>query len=219
MSEQRPFTVEQVVAAPREEVWRALTELDQVAEWFGWDHPGFQGEIQFIFADYAKTSAPERIEWDNGQDITLEADGDRTVVRVTMAGPADDSSWEDFYDGLREGWRSFFEQLRFWVERRPTGRRRTLFLTGELVPAAAVATAEESGVREVWHRSHFQHQFVDDEGHLIVVNAQVPLTSQDEAQVGITITTYGLTDADFASLRARWETRWSTAARNHEVTV
>ena len=37
MTDQRPFRVEVVVEAPREEVWRALTAPERVARWFGWD--------------------------------------------------------------------------------------------------------------------------------------------------------------------------------------
>ncbi|SDG06777.1 Uncharacterized conserved protein YndB, AHSA1/START domain [Sinosporangium album] len=219
MTEQRAFRVEQAIEAPAEEVWNALTRLDQVSEWFGWDHPGIGDEIRFIFADHAEHAPPDSITWDNGQAITLVPDDRRTVVRVTMAGPAGDADWEGFYDGLREGWRTFFAQLRFWLERKPAGRRRTLFLTGTATASAALAAASAGGVREVWHESVYQRVVVDGGGHLIALEAQRPLSDDAAGPIGVTVAAYGLPDAAFAELRERWESRWSAAARDAEVTL
>ena len=56
MTEQKPFRVEVVVDAPREAVWRALTEPERLARWFGWDYDGLEGEIKYIFVDHARLS-------------------------------------------------------------------------------------------------------------------------------------------------------------------
>ena len=59
-----------------------------------------------------------------GGVIALEDRGETTVVRVTRAAPA--GGWEGVYDEVNEGWLTFFQQLRFYLERHPGQDRRTL---------------------------------------------------------------------------------------------
>ena len=42
MSMDKPFRVEVIVDAPRDAVWRALTEPEQIRHWFGWDYDGLE---------------------------------------------------------------------------------------------------------------------------------------------------------------------------------
>src|SRR5687767_10536076 len=130
----KPFRVETTIDAPREAVWRALTTPGVIREWFGWDYEGLEGEIRFIFVDHAEPQPPDRIVLAMGQELQLEADGPRTVVRAVLPGSLEEAGWEDIFDGIEEGWRTFFEQLRFMVARHGT-RRRTVFLTGTARPA------------------------------------------------------------------------------------
>ena len=141
MTDQRPFRVEVVVDAPREEVWRALTEPERVARWFGWDYDGLASEIQYIFVDHARHEPPGLIELDDGQDnqtIELIEEGPRTRVICFRPGPLDGADWDELYEDVREGWITFFAQLRHSVERHPEEDRRTIRLTGEAVPAEVV---------------------------------------------------------------------------------
>jgi uncharacterized protein YndB with AHSA1/START domain len=188
---QKPFTVETTIDAPLETVWRAFTDLAVVREWFGWDYDGIEGEIRYIFVDHARLEPPDRIVIENGQDLRLIPDGHRTVVRITMAGDLDGTTWDDVYDGMEEGWRAFFEQLRFLLERRPTGTRRTVYLTGKGEPPTVDG--------EPWHASRWQRITVDPDGHLVAVGWN------DAGETGVTVSTYGLDDAAFAAVRERWE--------------
>jgi uncharacterized protein YndB with AHSA1/START domain len=190
---QKPYVVETTIHAPLETVWRALTDLDLIREWFGWDHDDLDGEIRFIFVDHAQLAPPDRIVFANDQELRLEPRGDRTVVRITMAGGLGGADWDDVYDGMEEGWRSFFEQLRFLLERRPAGRRRTVYRTGKGEPPAVEG--------EPWHSSRWQRITVDEHGHLVAVGWN------DAGEVGVTVSTYGLDDAAFAAVRDRWTAR------------
>jgi uncharacterized protein YndB with AHSA1/START domain len=197
----KPFVVETTIDAPQETVFRALTDPAVIREWFGWDYDGLEGEIRFIFVDKATPEPPDRLVFSPKHAITLIPDGPRTTVRVTMAGDLSDASWADVYDGVEEGWRSFFAQLRFLLERTPDGTRRTVYLTGTGRPSDVVAAL---GAGEPWLADRWQRIVVDDAGHLVAIGWN------DKDEMGITVSTYGLDDAAFAALRDRWTERWAT---------
>ena len=58
MSMDKPFRVEVTVDAPRDEVWRALTEPEQIKHWFGWQYDGLDDEITWIFSSTPSASRP-----------------------------------------------------------------------------------------------------------------------------------------------------------------
>ena len=72
MSMDKPFRVEVTVDAPRDEVWRALTEPEQIRHWFGWEYDGLDDEIEFIFVEHAKLHPPDRIEMSDDGVIELD---------------------------------------------------------------------------------------------------------------------------------------------------
>ena len=46
MSMDKPFRVEVTVDAPRDVVWRELTESERIRHWFGWEYDGLDDEIK-----------------------------------------------------------------------------------------------------------------------------------------------------------------------------
>lgn len=210
--------VEVTVRAPRDTVWRALTEPDQVRQWFGWDYDGLDAEIQEIFVDGAEPHSPGRIEFGNGDTIELVEAGPHTVVRVTKPGPLDGTDWSEVYDGMEEGWRTFFEQLRYRLERQPAGRRRTVFLTGNADPPAILAALRPLATQS-WHESRYQRMLLDDAGQLVGFAAPRPLDSTEPGPVSVLVTTYDLTDAAFAAVRDGWAAWWRSLAQDAEVTT
>jgi hypothetical protein len=210
MSEQqKPFKVETVVEAPAEVVWRSFTSPELIHQWFGWDYDGLEGEIRAIFVDDAKTDPQDhRIVFSDGQTISLLPEGKRTVVRVVMPGDLEDAKWDDIYDGIEEGWRTFFEQLRFYFERhQDSGLRKTLYLTGTGKSSAVLTLLDDA--KEPWHESRYQRIVVGTDGLLRGIAAQQPIAEDTEGPVSLTITTYGLDDAAFAELEKQWNARWS----------
>jgi hypothetical protein len=227
MTEQRPFRVEVVVDAPREAVWRALTEPREIRRWFGWDYDdegGLDGEIEFIFVTHATPQAPERIDLDDGvegQTIELEADGPRTIVRVIRPGSLTDAGWEDLYEDHEQGWRVFFAQLRHALERHPGEERRTVYLTGSADPAAVLAALDGEVTGEPWDEGRFQRSVALDGGRdeaLVSVRSRTPLHSGERGEVAVTVTTYGLGDADFEAVHRRWAAWWRELAADSKVT-
>lgn len=195
------------VAAPREAVWRALSEPGEIRRWFGWDADGLAEEIRQIFVDGAAPHPPDRIALGAGHAIELADDGGRTAVRAVVPGAAG----ADAYDDIREGWRSFLQQLRHHLERHPGEERRTLFLDGTASPPAALhALQERLGGRE-WHSARFGHGIATDDlgGALAVLQARGALDCQGPVRVTVTLTTHGLDDAAFAAVREEWEAWWA----------
>jgi hypothetical protein len=142
MPEAKPFRVEVVIRTPHVEVWRALTEPDQVRRWFGWDYAGLDDEIALMFVANAKHEPPSRILMFEGEDqsaIEVEADGAHTIVRAVSPASLEDVELDDAYDQIEEGWRAFLLQLGDYLERHPGKRRRTIRLTSEAKPIAVLA--------------------------------------------------------------------------------
>ena len=118
-----PVIVEIEIAAPIDAVWRALRDRAEIKRWFGWEYDGFDEEVDFIFFKASKADDTDHVlDGGPGGRIALEERGDRTVVRVTRAAPA--GGWDGVYDEVNEGWLTFIQQLRFYLERNP-GRERT----------------------------------------------------------------------------------------------
>ena len=214
MTDQRPFRVEVVVEAPRDLVWRALTETDRIARWFGWDYDGLVGEIEYIFIEHARQEPPEQLVLDDGEDnqtIELVDEGPRTRVICVRPGSLDGADWDELYEDVREGWITFFNQLRHSVERHPDEDRRTIHLTGDAVPAELVEAFGRELSGPVWHENRFQHAIAaGGEGDLLAgIRTKLPLDSSEPAGAALTLTSYGLDDESYAALRERWESWWT----------
>ena len=83
------------------------------------------------------------------------------MVRVTRAAPA--GSWDGVYDEVNEGWLTFFQQLRFYLERHPGKERRTLH-----VPAEG----------EEWFRTENQLGVVREDGSLVIRTRERVIVSE-----------------------------------------
>jgi uncharacterized protein YndB with AHSA1/START domain len=219
-SEQKPFVVEVSIDAPPDAVWRAVSDPAEIRRWFGWDYPALDEEIRYIFIDHATQVPPQSIDL-GGQTLELVPDGSRTVVRLVCAGGVADAKWDDIYDAMEEGWRTFFHQLKYYLERRAGQDRRTLYLTGTVPAPAVVAALEAAAPGEPWQASRHQRAVAPSAEaiDLVSVLSPQPLTSEEPAKVSVTITTYGLDDAAFDALRQEWTERWSTIAPGGEVGI
>lgn len=216
----KPYRVEVTVDAPRETVWRALTEPEELRRWFGWDYDGLEEEIRYIFVDHAIHEPPGRIGYDEGEAfIELEASGSRTIVRAVNPGPLDDAEWAEIYDEIEEGWRAFFHQLKHYLERRPGEERRSLFLAGDAAPAELLPALDARAPGREWHRSRHQRGTSLElyGGGLAIAKCSRPLDSSEPGRMNLILTTHGLDDAAFDELRRDWSAWWSERAEDVKV--
>jgi uncharacterized protein YndB with AHSA1/START domain len=224
MPEAKPFRVEVEIRTPHIEVWRALTEPDQVKRWFGWDYAGLDDEVELMFVANARHEPPGRILMFEGEDqsaIEVEAAGAHTIVRAVHPASLEYVESDDAYDQIEEGWRTFLLQLRDYLERHPGKRRRTIRLTSEAKPIAVLAAVAGEVEGESRRASpHLSVTTTDSYGHgLVVVDSSEPLDSAGTGRVNVTITTYRLDDRDFARLRQRWQAILNELAKDVEVTA
>ena len=153
-----PVIVELAIAAPADTVWRALRDPAEIKRWFGWEYDGFDEEVEFIFFQASKADDDARVlDGGPGGVIALEERGGETVVRVTRAAPPSG------YDEVNEGWLTFIQQLRFYLERRPGQDRRTLH-----VPTSG----------EEWFRSENQVGTVREDGALVIRTRERVIVSE-----------------------------------------
>jgi hypothetical protein len=185
----KPYRVEVEVDAPRDVVWRELTEPERIRHWFGWETDSLDEEIQFIFVEHANPIPPDRIELVEGGTTELIERGDKTLIRVTKPGDLDAAEWQDVYGDIEEGWITFFNQLRHRLRFHPEGRRRMIVRKAPSFPPL---------VGEPWHSSKFQRG--------VLVGSELAIVfGKPGGEQMLLVTTYDLSDDEFAAAERRWE--------------
>ena len=235
-SDPRQVVVDITIAAPIESVWEALRDPKLIETWFGWDAPSLGEEIKFIFLDHATPDVDKRIvqfgEWEGSSDaIELSETDGGTRLKLMRSGGAP-LDWEGVYEDIREGWVNFFQQLRLALELHPGEGRRTIYLSGAAQPgvgepSAALGLGDVSGYKPgrpyatslapglsarglVWYRTHFQTALLVEQfgNGLIVVSDMGTSPKRPNGGGSVLITTYGLSDEQFAALEAQWKSWW-----------
>ncbi|MEM7205856.1 MAG: SRPBCC domain-containing protein [Planctomycetota bacterium] len=143
----RQFEQTLSLAAPREAVWRALAESGEVARWFApeveieprvggtvrWEWPGHFDWRQTIEVFEPGRHLRTRYEAWSGDvsrplfvDWQLEGEGGTTTLRVVHSGFGDDSTFDQEYHDISNGWPVELASLRVYLERhRGTPRQIT----------------------------------------------------------------------------------------------
>jgi uncharacterized protein YndB with AHSA1/START domain len=140
--------IEVVIAAPVDTVWRALRDPAEIRRWFGWEYEGLDEEIRYIFVEHSQADDEAHVlDGGEGGTIALEPQGEQTVVRVTRP------TVSEGYDEIDEGWITFLQQLRFYLERHSGQERRT----------------EHIGLSgDEWFSSEHQHAVIREDGALVI---------------------------------------------------
>jgi uncharacterized protein YndB with AHSA1/START domain len=147
--QQRQFEIEVPIAAPREDVWRAISEADGLANWFAyhaevvpgaggrvlWEWPGLHSWPLRIEAwkpgEALRLSYPSAVDDGRGGKVPLFVDfeltgaGGTTTLRLVHHGFGPQASFDGEYDGIRTGWPAELASLKHYLERH-RGRERML---------------------------------------------------------------------------------------------
>jgi uncharacterized protein YndB with AHSA1/START domain len=139
MSEQRKIVNEIVLPANEDEVWRAVSEGEELAKWFPLDArvtPGAGGSVWQSFGEGAEWETPITV-WEPRKrlftgdpaslavDYIIEARGaGETVLRIVTSGFSGENAWEEEVD-MSAGWTTFLLGLRHYFQHH-RGESRTV---------------------------------------------------------------------------------------------
>jgi uncharacterized protein YndB with AHSA1/START domain len=140
------------IDAPPADVWRALTEGEELARWFAvaaevvpgeggcwkvsWDESPLVelGRIsvwqpgRHLRMVHEHTRGDENIVRLEDFELVAVEGGARTLLRLVSSGFGSDASWDDEFEGTKNGWAVFLRNLRHYLERHRGQRCRTLGL-------------------------------------------------------------------------------------------
>ncbi|MFG0257474.1 MAG: SRPBCC domain-containing protein [Phycisphaerales bacterium JB043] len=135
------------IQAPIESVWKALTDAQELMNWFPVEArvtPGEGGSVYMAWEDFFHGESKIEI-WEepthlrtsffdepgeHGEpmatavDYYLESKDGSTVLRLVHSGIGHGSEWDKLFDGFTHGWRSELASLRHYLEVHPGKQRR-----------------------------------------------------------------------------------------------
>ncbi len=141
------------IDASPDDVWKALTEAEELVRWFPLQaevEPGVGGHIRLMWGDVEGGNA--RIEsWEPGRRLVvstpfpldegvahvgteylLEPDGEGTRMRLVQFGFGDGDSWDTMYDGIHRGWDFELRGLKHYLENHRGKNRRVVHQFAEI---------------------------------------------------------------------------------------
>lgn len=119
------------IAAPVDDVWKALTEATELVKWFPLEARVTPGKGGKIFLSWGEDCAGESdiVAWEPGKKLacknqfalmewTLEARGGKTLVRIVQTGFLGNADWEnEWFESTNYGWGFMLASLRWALER------------------------------------------------------------------------------------------------------
>ncbi len=118
-----------VVDATPEEVWRLLTEAEGLTRWFTPEarvEPGVGGKLWLSWGEGMSGEGPIHL-WEPGKafgwtepgavpklvEFYLEGEGGKTKLRLVQSGFGEGAAFDDEYDAVLGGWRTFLGSLAY----------------------------------------------------------------------------------------------------------
>lgn len=214
------------IAASPDVVWKALTDPRELERWFPLTAsvtPGVGGALTLRWGDIGMDQLPISI-WKPGahlqvgmpqprgaphviHDFTIEDHGTSTVLRLVAHGFDPDARWDDFYDGVRRGWRFELASLRHYLEHH-RGQDR----------AVAWARAIHGGSAErAWEVAQATHALrpatviIDDppRDFTAIVEGDALLRIEVHDALTLWLAAWGVSSEKLLNLQDTWQTTFS----------
>jgi uncharacterized protein YndB with AHSA1/START domain len=126
------------IAAPVDEVWKALTDSKELVNWFPLEARVTPGAGGKIFVSWGKDCEGEAeiVAWEPGKEFawkepfaliewTLEARGGKTILCLVQSAFLGNEDWENgWFESTNYGWGFILASLRWAFERHPDEERR-----------------------------------------------------------------------------------------------
>ncbi len=229
----RAVVKELLIAAPPDEVWRALTDARELTRWFPVEarvEPGVGGSIWISWGEGASGDAPitawepgRRFEWTEHRgpvklaiDFQLEPRDHGTVVRLVQSGFGDGSEWDDEFHMVTGGWAYFMTHLQWYLERH-RGVPRDLIGRRDTVPLSRADTFSRllTLVGDFEARSFVMSPATCQAGFTIAALNDAILflevePGKDSCRAGFWLSTYGLGER-LPGVRARLNAAYDSA--------
>lgn len=134
------------IKASPEIVWKALTDAEELKNWFPLDariSPGKGGAIWLSWGDGMEGEAPieawepnSHFRWVEGEDpatqvavdFYLETHAGKTVLRLVDSGFGPGANWEDYYNSKHCGWDFELRSLRHYLEHHHGEKRHAVWV-------------------------------------------------------------------------------------------
>lgn len=132
MSDTRKQVHEIEIDATPEQVWEQLSEAEKITRWFAPQAsvtPGVGGSITIGWGPGMEGTAPIHL-WEPGHQIgwtepgerpklvemTIEAKDGKTTLKLVQSGFGEGAKFEDEFESVNGGWRTFFRVLKYGLE-------------------------------------------------------------------------------------------------------
>jgi uncharacterized protein YndB with AHSA1/START domain len=230
----REVVKELTIQAPVEAVWKALTDAQELTQWFPLNArvtPGFGGSIWISWGDGAEGEAPitaweplRHFQWTESRgpvkiaiDFHLQARDGATVVRLVQSGFGDGPEWDDEFHMVEGGWSYFMAHLQWYLEhhrgipRDVIGfRDRVALSRPDAFTRLLSLTDALATTTIVMKPATCQAAFVIPSLNDAILFIEIE-PGAEMVRGGFWLSTYGLAPGPLESLRARYTTLYHSA--------
>lgn len=152
-SKPRAFEMSLDIAAPAEDVWKALTEARELTRWFPPEakvESGLNGSVYLAWGKMFEWKCAitawepnKHVRWSEqlhpggdktraavpiAMDFHIEGKGGRTVVRLVHSGFSMDQTWDAYFDGISQGWGFELRSLKHYLEKHRGRDRKVVWV-------------------------------------------------------------------------------------------
>lgn len=230
----REVAKEVFINAPADVVWKALTEARGLTQWFSVDArvaPGVGGSVWVSWGEGAAGEAPitgwepaRHFQWTETRgpvkvaiDFHLEARDGGTVVRLVQSGFGDGPEWDDEFHMVEGGWSYFMAHLQWYLERHRDVRRDLIGFRTRVAMTREDAFARLVSLTDGLETTPVVYKVATCQAAFLIPSLNDAILfieiepGAGMVRGGFWLSTYGLGDTRFESVRAEFTAAYDAA--------